>query len=179
MLMFVGTTEVASLLNISAQRVRVLIKEGRIQGARKINGRTWVIPLYRGMPRVSYRKHGPKPNWHSSRHCGKNTIHFDRNNIATNKNKKDTALEVMSIKRGSKNLAKGHEIEIHGPCKIVYRPENPHSCGATVWIETLATATVFNFDGTVERVNSMWIWEEEEMWKINKKNIEQLIQEVS
>ncbi len=59
------------------------------------------------------------------------------------------------------------------------RPEKPHSCGATVWIETLATATVFNFDGTVERVNSMWIWEEEEMWEINKKNIEQLIQEVS
>ncbi|MGD1712919.1 hypothetical protein [Dapis sp. BLCC M172] len=35
------------------------------------------------------------------------------------------------------------------------------------------------FDGTVERVNSRWIWEEEEMWKINQKNIEELIQEVS
>ncbi|WP_287280130.1 MULTISPECIES: helix-turn-helix domain-containing protein [unclassified Okeania] len=43
--MFVGTTEAASLLSISAQRVRVLLQEGRIQGARKINGRTWVIPL--------------------------------------------------------------------------------------------------------------------------------------
>ncbi|MGD1809680.1 helix-turn-helix domain-containing protein [Dapis sp. BLCC M126] len=177
--MFVGTTEAASLLNISAQRVRILIKEGRIQGARKINGRTWVIPLYKGIPRVSRRKRGPKPKWHSYRHCGKNTIHFDRNNIAINKKNKNTALDVISIKRGSKNLAKGHEIEIHGSCKIVYQPERPHSCGATVWIETLATATVVNFDGTVERVNNTWIWEEEEMWEIKKKNIEQLIREVS
>ncbi|RQH26147.1 DNA-binding protein, partial [Okeania hirsuta] len=71
--MFVGTTEAASLLSISAQRVRVLLQEGRIQGARKINGRTWVIPLYKGMPRIAGRSRGPKPRWRSCRHCGKNT----------------------------------------------------------------------------------------------------------
>ena len=47
--------------------------------------------------------------------------------------------------------------QIHGPCKIVYRPDQPHSCGATVWIETLATATMFNFDGKIEQVDSRWI----------------------
>ncbi len=158
--MFVGTIEVASLLNISPQRVRLLIKEGRIQGARKINGRTWVIPLYKGMPRVSRRKRGPNPRWDSCTHCGKNTIHFNRNNIAVNKKEKKTDLHVLSAKRGTKTLAKGHEIEIHGPCKIVYRPDKPHSCGATVWIETLATATMFNFDGRVQQVDSRWIEEE-------------------
>jgi len=28
------------------------------------------------------------------------------------------------------------EVEIDGPCKVVYRPEKPLSCGAHVWIET-------------------------------------------
>ncbi|MGD1698772.1 DNA-binding protein [Dapis sp. BLCC M229] len=173
--MFVGTTEAASLLSISTQRIRVLLKEGRIQGARKINSRTWVIPLYKGTIKIAGRSRGPEPRWSSRRHCGKNTIHFNRNNIGINKNNKNTDLDVISVKRSSKTLAKGHEIEIHGPCRIVYKPEKPHSCGATVWIETLATATVFNFDGTVERVDSTWIWEEDEMWKINKKNIDELI----
>ena len=178
--MFVGTTEAASILSISAQRVRVLLKEGRIQGARKINGRTWGIPLYKGKPRVSGRKRGPKPNWYPRHHCGKNTIHFNRPNIEKNRKLKKVDPQakceyVLSAQRGSEILSKGHEVEINGPCRIVYRPDKPHSCGATVWIETLATVTVFNFDGTVERIDSRWVWEEEEMWKINKKNIEELI----
>ncbi|MGB3512418.1 MAG: hypothetical protein WBA93_24905, partial [Microcoleaceae cyanobacterium] len=57
----------------------------------------------------------------------------------------------------------------------VYRPQKPHSCGATVWIETLATVSVFDFDGTVSRVDNKWIWEEEEMWKINKINIDEMM----
>ena len=62
---------------------------------------------------------------------------------------------VLTAQRGSEILSKGHEVEIHGPCRIVYRPDLPHSCGATVWIETLATVTVFNLDGMVERVQQM------------------------
>jgi hypothetical protein len=27
-------------------------------------------------------------------------------------------------------------VNIDGPCQIVYSPEKPLSCGATVWIET-------------------------------------------
>lgn len=173
--MFVGTTEAASLLGISAQRVRVLLKQGRIQGARKINGRTWVIPLYQDMPRVSGGKRGPKPRWRSRRHCGKNTVNFNRPNIGINKANNNTDLYVLSAQRGSQNLAFGHEVEIHGPCRIVYRPDQPHNCGATVWIETLATVTVFDFSGGVYRVDSKWIWSEEETWKINKINIDELM----
>lgn len=29
-----------------------------------------------------------------------------------------------------------HEVEIHGPCRLVYRPDKPLKCGARVWIET-------------------------------------------
>ena len=29
-----------------------------------------------------------------------------------------------------------HEVTIDGPCKIVYSPDKPLSCGAKVWIET-------------------------------------------
>mgnify|MGYP005836914295 CR=1 FL=1 len=28
------------------------------------------------------------------------------------------------------------EVEIAGPCKVIYRPDKPLKCGARVWIET-------------------------------------------
>jgi hypothetical protein len=31
-----------------------------------------------------------------------------------------------------------HEVEINGPCRVVYSPDKPLSCGARVWIETEA-----------------------------------------
>jgi hypothetical protein len=36
----------------------------------------------------------------------------------------------------------GHTVEVHGPCRIVYRPDNPLPCGAKVWIETEEEVTV-------------------------------------
>ncbi|WP_287279328.1 MULTISPECIES: hypothetical protein [unclassified Okeania] len=57
------------------------------------------------------------------------------------------------------NLAVGHEVDIHGPCRIVYRQNKPHHCGATVWIETLAKVTVFDLDGSQFDVDSNWVWE--------------------
>jgi len=35
-----------------------------------------------------------------------------------------------------------YEVEINGPCKIVYRPDAPLSCGARVWIETQAEVAI-------------------------------------
>ncbi len=29
-----------------------------------------------------------------------------------------------------------HEVSISGPCKVIYSPDEPLSCGARVWIET-------------------------------------------
>jgi hypothetical protein len=62
----------------------------------------------------------------------KHFIHINRHKIAANK--KTGANEApISVKnyRGSKY---GHEVTIHGPCKVVYRPCDPLSCGATVFI---------------------------------------------
>lgn len=28
------------------------------------------------------------------------------------------------------------EVIVNGPCRVVYRPDNPLACGAKVWIET-------------------------------------------
>mgnify|MGYP003148524230 FL=1 len=36
----------------------------------------------------------------------------------------------------------GSEVYVDGPCKIVYSPDNPLSCGAKVWIETKAGVRV-------------------------------------
>ncbi|MDY6805715.1 MAG: hypothetical protein SXA11_18165 [Cyanobacteriota bacterium] len=44
--MFVGTTEAVNLLAATAQRVRLLLKQGRLQGAKKI-ARAWIIPLFK------------------------------------------------------------------------------------------------------------------------------------
>jgi len=41
--MIVGTTQAASLLDISCQRLRQLLKQGRVRGAEKV-GRSWQIP---------------------------------------------------------------------------------------------------------------------------------------
>ena len=36
----------------------------------------------------------------------------------------------------------GSEVYVDGPCKIVYSPDKPLSCGATVWIETKSRVKV-------------------------------------
>ena len=44
------------------------------------------------------------------------------------------------IKRNNKQTYKNnqyaYEVSVTGPCKVVYRPDKPLSCGAKVWIET-------------------------------------------
>jgi len=153
--MFIGTTEAAALLNISAQRVRLLLKQGRIQGARKI-ARIWVIPLYKGMPRVAKGKRGPKPHWQSRQHCANNTVHINRHSIGYNQKHGTMEKPVVSVKRGTPNLALGHEAEIHGPCRVVYRPAKPHSCGATVWIETLCEVTIYDLEAAPVTIGALW-----------------------
>lgn len=36
----------------------------------------------------------------------------------------------------------GREVEILGPSKVIYRPDKPLKCGATIWIETKAPVEV-------------------------------------
>jgi hypothetical protein len=57
--MLVGTVQAAYLLGICCQRLRQLLKEERIQGAKKV-GRFWQIPLFRGMPKMKKRGKGER-----------------------------------------------------------------------------------------------------------------------
>jgi hypothetical protein len=34
------------------------------------------------------------------------------------------------------------EVAINGPCKLVYRPDKPLKCGATLWIETESEVSI-------------------------------------
>ena len=42
-----------------------------------------------------------------------------------------------------------HEAIIEGPCKVVYSPDKPLSCGAKVWIETESEVTCIERSGNI------------------------------
>ncbi len=46
--------------------------------------------------------------------------------------KKDPAISIQT----SKGTFRAHWVDILGPSEVIYRPEKPLSCGASVWIET-------------------------------------------
>ncbi len=66
----------------------------------------------------------------------KKIIHINQHVIKSNakNNKRDPVISVKTYKSNDYY----HEIEISGPCKIIYSPDKPLSCGAKVWIETEA-----------------------------------------
>lgn len=64
----------------------------------------------------------------------KTVIHVNQHIIKANR-KNGTADPVLTIKTYKSNEY-AHEVEILGPARVVYRPDNPLSCGAHVWIET-------------------------------------------
>lgn len=76
--MIVGTTEAAQILKISTARLRVLLIEGRVEGAYK-TGKMWLIPLFNGKPMIKRGKRGPAPRWCNPRKPAKTIIHL--NNI--------------------------------------------------------------------------------------------------
>ncbi|NEO34881.1 MAG: helix-turn-helix domain-containing protein [Moorea sp. SIOASIH] len=128
----VGTTQAAFLLGICVQRVRQLLKNGRIKGAQKV-GRFWQIPLFNGLPKVSPGRRGPKGTWRRGFQKVATYIHVNQNVIKQNK-KYDTYKPVLTVKQGNRNTY-GHYVEIKGPSRLVYQPNCPKDCGATVWLE--------------------------------------------
>jgi ribosomal protein L1 len=61
-------------------------------------------------------------------------IHINQHKIRSNK-KNNIEEPVITVKTSkSNNYAK--EVEILGKSKLLYKPNNPLSCGAKVWIET-------------------------------------------
>ena len=139
--MIVGTTEAAKILNISSNRLRVLLVEGRVEGAYK-TGRMWLIPLFEGKPIISKGKRGPAPRWRNPRKPAKTIIHINRHKIRQNQ-KHQHKEAVITVKKGNTNLY-GHEVEIPGGCRVIYRPDNPICGGARVWIESLYEVQVIS-----------------------------------
>lgn len=64
----------------------------------------------------------------------KTRIHVNQHVIKRNA-KAGESEPVLTVKQGRKNTY-AHEVEILGPSRVVYSPENPLSCGARVWVET-------------------------------------------
>jgi len=64
----------------------------------------------------------------------KKVIHINQHNIKHNRKSEDKK-PVITCKTYLENI-KCNGLEIDGPCKIVYSPNKPLPCGATVWIET-------------------------------------------
>lgn len=63
----------------------------------------------------------------------KKIIHINQHVIRSN-GKTGERRPVITVKT-SKSNTYASEVEILGPCKVVYRPDRPLSCGAKVWIE--------------------------------------------
>jgi len=70
----------------------------------------------------------------------KTIIHVNQHVIKSNRKNNETN-PVLTVKTYKSNTY-GTNVHIDGPCKIVYNPDKPLSCGAHVWIETEAEVTV-------------------------------------
>ena len=153
--MIVGTSEAAKILNISSARLRVLLLSGRVEGAYK-TGKMWLIPfswcafprsgnptgvapLFDGKPIIQIGKRGPAPRWRNPRKPTKTIIHVNTHKIKNNQ-KHHKSEPVITVKRGNTNQY-GHEVEIPGGCRVVYRPDMS-KFGARVWIESLYKVNV-------------------------------------
>lgn len=64
----------------------------------------------------------------------KTIVHVNQHIIRENKRtgKLDPVITVKTYK--SNNYATS--VDIKGPCRVIYSPDKPLSCGAHVWIET-------------------------------------------
>ena len=132
--MIVCTSEAAKILHISSARLRVLLIEGRVEGAYK-SGKMWMIPLFKGQPIIEKRKRGPAPRWHSPRKPAATIIHVNTHKIQSN-NKSEEKEPVIAVKKWNSKIY-GYEAVIPGGRRVVYNPYAKGHGGAQVWIETL------------------------------------------
>ena len=64
----------------------------------------------------------------------KTIVHVNQHKIKSNA--KTGAREPVLTVKTYKSNTYANEVYISGPCKVVYSPDKPLSCGAKVWIET-------------------------------------------
>jgi len=72
----------------------------------------------------------------------KKRIHVNQHVIRRNK-KMGEQEPVITVKTYKDNTY-CHEVLIDGPCKVIYSPDKPLSCGARVWIETESNTKCLN-----------------------------------
>lgn len=75
-------------------------------------------------------------------------IHVNQHIIR--RNRETGAREPVITVKSSRGNQYASQVTIHGPSKVVYRPDKPLSCGATVWVETESD---IELDGTISRSN--------------------------
>lgn len=69
----------------------------------------------------------------------KTIIHVNQHAIRRNI-KADVKEPVLTVKTYKSNDY-ANSVVIDGPCRVVYSPDKPLSCGARVWIETTSEVT--------------------------------------
>lgn len=67
-------------------------------------------------------------------------VHVNQYKIKSNQ-KLGAREPVMTVKTSKKNHL-ANDVQILGPCQLVYSPDKPLSCGARVWITTTAPVLV-------------------------------------
>jgi len=77
----------------------------------------------------------------------KTKIHVNQHNVRYNKKNPDGELRPPLTVKDYKRNRKGFEADIrdkkgHTIARVVSRPDNPLSCGATVWVETFLEVEV-------------------------------------
>lgn len=72
----------------------------------------------------------------------KTIVHVNQHVIKSNR-KNGVQDPVLTVKTYKDNRY-AHEVLIKGNSKIVYSPDKPLSCGAHVWIETMAEVEVLS-----------------------------------
>ena len=74
----------------------------------------------------------------------KKRIHINQHVIK--RNAKTGEREPVITAKTYKENNYGHEVIINGPCKVIYSPDKPLSCGAKVWLETESEILIINGD---------------------------------
>jgi hypothetical protein len=68
-------------------------------------------------------------------------IHINQHVIR--RNKATGAAEAPITVKTSEGNTYCQQVEVLGPCRVVYSPDKPLSCGARVWIETTSPVVTF------------------------------------
>ena len=70
----------------------------------------------------------------------KTIVHVNQHVIKANR--KNGELNPVLTVKTYKDTRYAHTAEINGPSRVVYRPNQPLSCGAHVWIETESEVSI-------------------------------------